>query len=231
MLKNYEPPTPLPPIPHPPSRQNGLYLRQWQSAKIPLQRQMSRIKQLQLQNHKNYFSQSQERRENTMQMGRLIAFWVLFLGANTSVCQAQSLANKTFMARVIGITDGDTMEVLYQKRPIKIRLAHIDAPEQRNSQPFGKNAKQALSTLCFAQQVTVYAANYDRYKRLVAVIVNQKKQNVNQEMLKLGMAWHFTKYSSHESYAQLETAARKQKIGLWQDANPTPPWNWRKPKK
>ncbi|WP_421946230.1 thermonuclease family protein [Pedobacter sp.] len=56
------------------------------------------------------------------------------------------------------------------------------------------------------------------------------KQNVNQEMVKLGMAWHFKKYSSDVTYAALENNARRNRIGLWKEPNPIAPWEWRKPK-
>ncbi|WP_029281285.1 thermonuclease family protein [Pedobacter sp. R20-19] len=135
-----------------------------------------------------------------------------------------------FSAKVIRILDGDTMEVLYQDHPIKIRLAHIDCPEKRGHQPFGTQAKQALSDLCFGQMVTVQGQKYDRYKRLIAVVINDKKQVLNQEMLKMGMAWHFKKYSSDLLYTQLEINARKNKIGLWQDSTAVAPWEWRETK-
>jgi endonuclease YncB( thermonuclease family) len=143
---------------------------------------------------------------------------------------AKQLRHQTFSAKVIRIIDGDTMEILYRKTPIKIRLAHIDCPEKRSKQPFGTQAKVALSNLCFGQQVTLTSQNSDRYGRLIAVITNSKKQIVNQEMVKLGMAWHFTKYSNDKTYAKLEQEARKKRIGLWRENNPRPPWNWRKPK-
>lgn len=123
------------------------------------------------------------------------------------------------------------MEVLYKNNRVKIRLAHIDCPEKRSAQPFNNEAKITLSNLCFGQNVTVLGEKYDRYQRLIAVIINQKKQNVNQEMIKKGMAWHFTKYSKDDSYAKLETIARKSKIGLWSASNPVAPWLWRKPKR
>lgn len=74
------------------------------------------------------------------------------------------------------------------------------------------------------------AQEYDRYKRLIAVVINSRKQAVNQEMIKKGMAWHYKKYSTDPLYAQLEIEARRNKVGLWKDAKPTPPWEWRKPK-
>lgn len=111
----------------------------------------------------------------------LILLSVFSLGQNQL---KENLSHKTFSAIVIGISDGDTMEVLYKKTPIKIRLAHIDSPEKRGTQPFGNNAKQALSHLCFGQSVIIEAEKYDRYKRLIAVVINDRKQIVNQEMIK-----------------------------------------------
>jgi len=166
-----------------------------------------------------------------------IIFLFLLLGTmawsqkGTQQLLQKQFKNKTFEAKVIKISDGDSMEVLYDKTPIKIRLAHIDCPELRGSQPFGKHAKKALSDLCFGQLVTVYGENYDRYGRLIAVIKNNEKQNVNAELLALGMAWHYKKYSKEGMYAELETAARKKQLGLWQDKNPIAPWDWRKQRK
>ncbi|WP_205943074.1 thermonuclease family protein [Pedobacter cryotolerans] len=157
----------------------------------------------------------------------------LFIGISCSQNTTQPIIlttfeQQTFVAKVIRIIDGDTMEVLYEETPIKIRLAHIDCPEKRGKQPFGNQAKIALSDLCFGQNVTIYGENYDRYNRLIAVIVNENKQQVNQELVKQGMAWHFKKYSTNQTYHQLELEARKSRIGLWKDANPIAPWKWRK---
>ncbi|WP_316755488.1 thermonuclease family protein [Pedobacter aquatilis] len=46
-------------------------------------------------------------------------------------------------------------------------------------------------------------------------------------MVKLGMAWHFKKYSSDSVYAKLENIARKKKVSLWQDSTAVAPWDWR----
>jgi len=163
---------------------------------------------------------------------RYLFFLVLFSVQFFSQTQlSEKLSNKTFSAKVIGISDGDTMEILYKNVPTKIRLAHIDCPEKRGKQPFGNNAKIALSDLCFGRNVTVKGEKYDRYRRLIAVVINDKNKNVSQEMIKLGMAWHFTKYSKDSVYAKLEKEARKKRVGLWQDKNPIAPWLWREKKK
>lgn len=168
-----------------------------------------------------------------MRLGKIGLLLLLTLQA----CNISPWVNKSpnynhlaFTAKVIRILDGDTMEVLYQEHPIKLRLAHIDCPENRYSQPFGKKAKQALSDLCFGQMVNVQGQKFDRYKRLIAVVINDKKQIINQEMIKQGMAWHFKRYSSDTLYAQLEITARKNKVGLWQDLDAVAPWDWRKTK-
>ncbi|WP_293745081.1 thermonuclease family protein [uncultured Pedobacter sp.] len=159
---------------------------------------------------------------------------LLLLLLTLQSCVIQPAGNKgvdysylVFTAKVIRILDGDTMEVLYQNHPVKIRLAHIDCPEKRRHQPFGSKAKQALSDLCYGRIVTVQGQKYDRYKRLIAIVINDKKQVLNQEMIKQGMAWHFKKYSSGPLYARLEITARKHKVGLWQDSTAIAPWKWR----
>ena len=131
----------------------------------------------------------------------------------------------SFEAKVIGIKDGDTFEALYNDRPFVIRLEHIDCPEKK--QPFGKNAKQFASGLCFGKIVTVNnSGKYDRYKRLIAEIYFNEIC-INKELVKNGFAWHFKKYSTNSEYDELEQTARQNKVGLWVDNTPIAPWDWR----
>lgn len=129
--------------------------------------------------------------------------------------------------RVIGIKDGDTFVMLITGREQTVRLAHIDCPEKR--QPFGTRAKQFASDLCFGKYVTLVHNNkYDRNKRLIAEVILQDGTNLNKELVKNGLAWHFKKYSTNNEYAQLEIEARNKNIGIWSDSNPIAPWSWRK---
>ena len=132
--------------------------------------------------------------------------------------------------KVIGIKDGDTVEVLYYQLPIVIRLEHIDAPEKK--QAFGTVSKQKLSDLSFGKIVTLVSkgkkGNYDGRGRMIAEIYVNEKTCLNKEMLKAGLAWHYKKYSTNAEYAQLENNARKNKVGLWTDKNPIAPWHFRK---
>lgn len=138
--------------------------------------------------------------------------------------------DKSITGKVIAVKDGDTIDLLFNGKPVTIRFAHVDCPEIKKGQPFGQTAKTFTSDLCFGQTVTVInEGKFDRYKRLIGVIINEKNQNINKELVKAGFAWHFKQYSTDTSYDELELIARQNKIGLWADENPIPPWKWRKP--
>ena len=133
-----------------------------------------------------------------------------------------------FQAKVIEIVDGDTVEILYHKLPLRIRMKHIDAPEKRGSQPYGNKAKSILSGLCFGEKVTIVTeGDFDMGGRLIAEIYNSEGTNINKEMVRLGYAWHFKKYSDDLNYAGIEKEARQSKRGLWQNKNPVAPWVFR----
>ncbi len=130
--------------------------------------------------------------------------------------------------KVIGIIDGDTVDILYHKLPLRIRLEHIDAPEKRGSQAYGNKAKTVLSDLCFGQKVTIVTkGDFDMGGRIIGEIINEEGINVNKELVRLGYAWHFKKYSEDKSYDILEKEARKNKRGLWQEPKPIAPWDFR----
>jgi micrococcal nuclease len=129
--------------------------------------------------------------------------------------------------KVIGIKDGDTFVLLIDGKAQTVRLAHIDCPEKK--QPFGNKAKQFSSDLCFGKFVELVHNNkYDRNKRLIAEILLVDGTNINKELVRNGLAWHFKKYSNDTEYAKLEIEARKNQIGIWSESNATAPWTWRK---
>lgn len=135
----------------------------------------------------------------------------------------------TLVCLVIAITDGDTLKVrcgdpgAYQQ--ITIRLGAIDAPEKK--MPFGQRSKQALSELCYQVQATVSPQTKDRYGRMVADVSCAGK-DVGAEQVRTGMAWVYDKYAKGYGHLYpLQTAARAAHAGLWSEASPQPPWEWR----
>ena len=136
--------------------------------------------------------------------------------------------NSSLSCRVVAISDGDTLTCLTDaKRQIKVRLHAIDAPEKQ--QAFGQQAKKHLSDLVYNQTVTLNITDTDRYGRTVADIT-LGSLNVNQQMVKDGYAWAYHRYGGTR-YAQEEKAARQAKLGLWRDAHPIEPSQWRKANK
>ncbi|MBW7889937.1 MAG: thermonuclease family protein [Chitinophagaceae bacterium] len=129
--------------------------------------------------------------------------------------------------KVTGVKDGDTFVLLMNGKQQVVRFAHIDCPEK--GQPYGNKAKKFVSDLCFGAFVSlIQCGGYDRNKRLIAEVILPDGRNLNKELMRHGLAWHFKKYSTDEEYARLETQARNRRIGLWSEPNPVAPWLWRK---
>lgn len=132
--------------------------------------------------------------------------------------------------RVVGIADGDTFTLLTSdKKQVKVRLHGIDCPER--SQAFGQVARQKLSDLIFNQQVRVVQKDVDRYQRTVGIVYTSDGRCINEELLREGLAWHYREYDKNPEWDALEAEARQQRIGLWSQANPVKPSEYRKSKR
>jgi len=138
----------------------------------------------------------------------------------------------TITGRVVAVADGDTVTVIdASNTQHKIRLAGIDAPERNQS--FGQRSKQSLSDLVFNKQVTVETDKRDKYGRDVGKILLPTGQDVNLEQVTRGFAWHYKQYEKEQTpndrklYDFAEREARTARRGLWADADPMPPWEFR----
>lgn len=138
----------------------------------------------------------------------------------------------TLTGRVVGIADGDTLTVLdATKTRHRIRLVGIDAPEK--SQPFGQACKKSLSDLAYNRAVAVESKKLDKYGRAIGKVLVDG-QDANLEQVRRGCGWHYKQYQNEQSlddrlsYNAAEEAARKDRVGLWSDPKPVPPWEWRK---
>lgn len=157
-----------------------------------------------------------------------------------------SVQAEIITGRVVGIADGDTITVLdATNQQYKIRLVGIDAPEK--AQPFGNVAKQRMADLVFGKAVRVDARKKDRYGRTIGRVWVALPECVSPDcpktldagmaLLTQGLAWHYKQYAKEQppeergQYSFAEEEARIMKIGLWRDANPMPPWEWRHGKK
>ena len=132
---------------------------------------------------------------------------------------------------VVGVSDGDTITVLDKSNnEHKVRLMGIDAPEK--SQAFGNEAKQTLSNYIYKKEVSVEYKKLDKYKRIVGK-VTLDGQDICLQMIREGMAWHFTEYEKEQSktdrdlYLKAEAKVREVNLGLWVQRRPVSPWIFR----
>lgn len=134
-----------------------------------------------------------------------------------------------FSGPVVSVLDGDTIEVLHNRHPERIRLYGIDCPEK--GQAYGQRAKQATSDLAFKQEVTLYTHGNDKYGRTIADVLLQDGTNVNHTLVKDGWCWWYRQYAPGDMVLEgFEIEARETRKGLWADPHPVPPWDWRKRK-
>lgn len=132
-----------------------------------------------------------------------------------------------FPVTVVGITDGDTFTVINRdKLQLKVRIIGIDAPEK--NQPFGNKAKQALSDLIYRKTIEIDVQYQEKWGRYAAKVYTPDGQDVALLMLQAGMAWHNANYDKTTAYKKAQETARGAKIGLWSDAHPEAPWEFRK---
>lgn len=127
--------------------------------------------------------------------------------------------------KVIGIVDGDTVDVLVNNSPLRLRLNGIDTPER--GQPFGEKAKSELSKLIGGKFVQYIVRDTDRYNRSIADIYIGD-QYVNLWLVQQGLAWHYVAYSDDPQLAAAEESAKAAKRGLFSDSRRVAPWNWRR---
>lgn len=163
--------------------------------------------------------------------GLVLSICLLVVG--TSI-EAQARGRKSekrkpvqFAGKVIAVSDGDTIKVLRDKVPQTVRLTFVDCPEKK--QAFGTAAREYTAALCFNRNVQVRELGKDRYNRSLGEVVLPDKRVLNYELVRSGYAWWYEQFAPKAVNYQLAQAeARQQRLGLWRENSPTPPWQFRK---
>jgi endonuclease YncB( thermonuclease family) len=139
-------------------------------------------------------------------------------------------AADSWRGRVVSVQDGDTLTVLHDGTPVRIRLYGVDCPERR--QPFGNRARKAVVAAVAGREVNVHPVDRDDYGRIVAIVAAPGREMLHSRLVKSGLAWVYEYHCKHPELClrlkTLESQARAAGIGLWQDKNPVPPWEWRR---
>ena len=123
---------------------------------------------------------------------------------------------------VVFVLDGDTIEVLHNQRPERIRLSGIDCPEK--GQAYEQKAQQAASALVFGKEVTLHTHGKDKYRRTLADVLLAEGTTVNHSLVKGDWCWWYRKYVPGDvELERLEKEAREAKKGFWVDPAPHSP--------
>ena len=120
------------------------------------------------------------------------------------------------------VMDGDT----FRSGSTRVRLWGIDAPEK--GQPYADKARARLKELIEGKAVRLERKDRDQHSREVAIVYTGST-NINLQMVKEGLAWHYAYFAPDaRDLAAAEKAARKKRKGLWADDEPVNPYEFRK---
>lgn len=146
---------------------------------------------------------------------------VLFLLLLIIDCFAVSHAATERLVKVAQVLDGDTVILSGGER---VRLLGINTPEietrYQSEQPLARQAKQALAQRVEKRQVRmrVGAQARDHYGRTLAHLFLLDGADVQQALLKQGLAWAVAippNLKHLRRYAQAECEARRRRLGIW----------------
>lgn len=143
---------------------------------------------------------------------------------------------------VVKVRDGDTVQMLTDTgQRIEVRLNAIDAPEKAHGgtrgQPHAERSRLHLAELAVRRRATLLRTTMDRYGRhvgMLALDTAQGQVDAGWWQLQAGYAWTYERYLDEIPmrlrlrYREAQAQARAERRGLWADARPVPPWDWRK---
>lgn len=133
-----------------------------------------------------------------------------------------SVQSENLYGEIVRVLKGDTF-ILSDSTNTEylICVDGIACPEL--DQPFGDQAQKLTEELCTGEFITVEVMEVDEYNQFWG-IVWIGDMNLNEKLLKDGLAWQDIRYNNSEDYAYFEEVARVLKLGLWANGRSTPPW-------
>jgi endonuclease YncB( thermonuclease family) len=133
---------------------------------------------------------------------------------------------KAVQGIVSQVTDGDTLWLRPPEgKPIEVRLRDIDAPEI--CQPWGEDARKALSELTLNKVASLQVVAHDKYGRAVGNLMIEDT-NVSRFMVENGHAWSTRSRWDQGPLVKQEKMARALTRGLHSQAGAIQPWEWRR---
>jgi endonuclease YncB( thermonuclease family) len=139
------------------------------------------------------------------------------------------------------VQDGDSFLLRADDgRRVRVRVNGIDAPEKH--QPWADASRRHLGELLRGRRIRLEPVKQDVFDRTVARVVvvdggpgtaGTPERDAGLAQIEAGLAWHFKRYRSDQTedgfarYARAERDAQARGLGLWGDATPEAPWDFR----
>ncbi len=160
--------------------------------------------------------------KTTARKGSFVCATILILAL---ALPAQGKIAEELSTEVVGVVDGNTIQVLKDGEEIEIRLEGIDAPEE--GQAFFEVSRNGLTHAVLGKTAVIHLTGRDLDNHLTGRVY-LGEIDINLELVKAGLAWHNRPCSREKALIDAEKTARKAKKGLWQQrVRPIPPWKYR----
>lgn len=125
--------------------------------------------------------------------------------------------------KVMGVVDGNTLVVKIEDgEELEVKLQGVDAPELE--QNYGTESKSYLEKVALRKKINLEMVGKNRWGDQIARVYLRNGTCLSSVMVRNGLAW----VMKTEERKQLEEKARGDKIGLWKEQNPIPPWIFRR---
>lgn len=182
-------------------------------------------------------------KDTTTLLGPRTTFAVPVVAIVAGLAMALPALAETIDATVVSFPEGETIVVRDSKSmKHEIKLSGIELIEL--GQPHFRESRRFLSTLLFSKSVRVQWNRRDNRGWLIGKVYLSppesrcleescpKTMDVGLTLLQGGLAWHKRNDADQmpeeqARYAAAEEQARSKRVGLWSDAKPIPPWEWR----
>jgi endonuclease YncB( thermonuclease family) len=129
-------------------------------------------------------------------------------------------------AVVLSVVDGDTLNVDRGAGKERVILYGVDCPEL--DQPVGTDARKFTDERCYKKTVQLDERGKDKRGRVIANITLPDGTNLNEELVRRGLAWWSDKYAPKDTKLKgLQAAAQAAHAGVWSAPDPVAPWVWR----
>ncbi|PGK52246.1 nuclease [Priestia megaterium] len=133
-----------------------------------------------------------------------------------------------FDAKVVKVSDGDTVTISFNGKEERVRMLLVDSPESvhpsKPVQPYGVEASDFTKKSLTGKDVEVELGNpeRDKYGRLLAYLYVDGKM-YNETLLEKGLARVAYVYAPNTRYVDefraIQDKARKKEIGIWSIEN------------